>query len=175
MIWTSDDTLYAGGLSKRSWKVSKSTLTLSFRTDDIQTEQDMLDRRTEPRMLCADLVDLQWKDKAGRTKKVLANLEDISQCGACLQVELPIPAQTMVKIAHPKGELIGKVRYCVYREIGYFLGIEFDAGCRWIEREFKPQHLLDPRRLVNRSVKQTTKHLLPNRLRLRDINVTDKG
>ncbi len=164
MIWTSDDTLYEGELKKASWKLSRSTLILSFRPDDTQTEQDMLDRRTEPRMLCADLVDLQWKDKAGRTKKVLANLEDISLCGACLQVELPVPPQTVVKIAHPKGELVGKVRYCVYREIGYFLGIEFEEGCRWIQREFKPRHLLDPRRLVNRSVNRATKHLLPTQL-----------
>lgn len=117
----------------------------------------MLDKRTEPRMLCADLVDLQWKDKAGRTKKVLANLEDISLCGACLQVDVPVPIQSMIKITYPKGELIGKVRYCIYREIGYFLGVEFDAGFRWSQSEFKPQHMLDPRRLVTRAVNRSPK------------------
>ena len=125
----------------------------------------MLDRRNEPRMLCADLVGLQWKDKAGRTRKILANLEDISLCGACLQVETPVPPQTMVKIAHPKGELIGEVRYCVYREIGYFLGVQFEPGVKWTQREFKPQHLLDPRRLVNSSVARAIKDLFPNHLR----------
>src|SRR5438067_923074 len=112
----------------------------------------MLDRRTEPRMLCADLVDVQWKDKTGRTRRTVANLEDISLSGACLQLELPIPLDTLVGIAYPKGRLTGKVRYCLYREIGYYLGIEFEAGCRWTQRQFKPQHLLDPRRLVERSV-----------------------
>jgi len=75
-------------------------------------------------MLCADMVDVRWKDKAGRARKGVANLEDISLSGACLQVEYPIPLQTDVRIMYEKGELIGKVRYCVFREIGYFLGVE---------------------------------------------------
>ena len=103
-------------------------------------------------MLCADMVDVQWKDKTGRTRRGTANLEDISLSGACLQFDQPIPLQTAMRIAYPKGELLGKVRYCVFREIGYFLGIEFEPGSRWSAREFKPQHMLDPRHLVNRVV-----------------------
>ncbi len=117
----------------------------------------MFDRRIEPRMLCADMVDVQWKDKTGRIRKGVANLEDISLSGACLQFDQPVPLQTDLRISYPKGELLGKVRYCVYREIGYFLGIEFDPGCRWSSRHFKPQHLLDPRRLVIRSVNRASK------------------
>ncbi|HUJ48829.1 MAG TPA: PilZ domain-containing protein [Bryobacteraceae bacterium] len=117
----------------------------------------MFDRRIEPRMLCADMVDVHWKDKTGRIRKGVANLEDISLSGACLQFDQPVPLQTEVRISYPKGELLGKVRYCVYREIGYFLGIEFDPGCRWSSRHFKPQHLLDPRRLVIRSVNRASK------------------
>ncbi len=33
-------------------------------------------------MLCADLVDVRWKDKSGRACRAVANLEDISQSGA---------------------------------------------------------------------------------------------
>jgi hypothetical protein len=117
----------------------------------------MFDRRVEPRMLCADMVDLQWKDKTGKIHKAIANLEDISLSGACLQFDHPIPLQTDVRIDYRKGELTGKVRYCVYREIGYFLGVEFEPGCRWSAREFRPQHLLDPRRLVVRSVNRVSK------------------
>ncbi len=108
-------------------------------------------------MLCADMVDVHWKDKSGKLRKVLANLEDISLSGACLQFEHPIPLQTDVRITYRKGELTGKVRYCVYREIGYFLGVEFEPGCRWSAREFRPQHLLDPRRLVIRSISRSAK------------------
>jgi PilZ domain len=111
-------------------------------------------------MLCADIVDIQWKDKAGKTRRAIANLEDISLSGACVQVDSPVPLETRLSISYPKGELRGRVCYCVYREIGYFLGVEFEPGCRWSLRHFRPQHLLDPRRLVSRSavrlLRQTT-------------------
>ena len=110
-----------------------------------------MDRRVEPRMLCADLVDIRWKDQAGRTRHIVANLEDISLSGACLQVERPVPLGTIMLISYPNGELKGKVKYCVFREIGYFLGIEFENGQRWSQRHYRPQHMLDPRRLVTRA------------------------
>jgi hypothetical protein len=120
----------------------------------------MQNRRVETRMLCADIVDIRWKDREGRVRRTVANLEDISLSGACVQVDSPIPLETSLRIMYPKGELQGRVCYCVYREIGYFLGIEFDPGFRWSQRMFKPQHLLDPRRLVarvaNRLVRQQT-------------------
>lgn len=107
----------------------------------------MRDRRSEPRLLCADLVEIQWKDKSGRRRRAVANLEDISACGACLQLETAIPLHTPVVLSYPTGDLTGTIRYCVYREIGYFLGVQFDDGIKWSQRSFKPQHLFDPRRL----------------------------
>jgi hypothetical protein len=111
-------------------------------------------------MLCADLVDVQWKDRDGRTRRAVANLEDISTSGACVQVDMPVPLQTTLRISYPKGELQGWVCYCVFREIGYFLGIEFDPGCRWSLRHYRPQHLLDPRRLVERPSSQAARQML---------------
>jgi len=122
----------------------------------------MLDRRIEPRMLCADMVDVQWRDKTGRTRRGVANLEDISLSGACLQFDQPIPLQTPVRISYPKGELCGTVRYCVFREIGYFLGIEFEAGSKWSARVFRPQHMLDPRHLVLRAVNRNKAQATPS-------------
>ncbi len=108
----------------------------------------MRDRRAEPRMLCADLVTVEWRDDTGRRKRTIANLEDISHSGACLQLDLAIPPQTRVRITYPDGVLSGAVRYCVYREIGYFVGVEFEEGSNWSRRSFKPMHLLDPRKLI---------------------------
>ena len=108
-------------------------------------------------MLCADMVDVQWKDKAGRRRRTVGNLQDISLSGACFQFDQPVPLQTDVRISYPKGELLGKVRYCVYREFGYFLGIEFEPGSKWSTHHFRPQHMLDPRRLVIRSVNRASK------------------
>jgi hypothetical protein len=57
----------------------------------------------------------------------------------------------------PKGELKGIVRYCVFRDIGYFLGVEFAPDTRWTPRMFRPMHLLDPRRLVHRVIERVTR------------------
>jgi hypothetical protein len=100
-------------------------------------------------MLCADLVDIRWRDQSGRLRRGVANLEDISVSGACLQLDRPVALGTAFQIGYPNGELTGKVKYCVFREIGYFLGVEFDPGSLWTERRFKPQHLLDPRRFFS--------------------------
>lgn len=110
----------------------------------------MHDRRNTPRMLCADLVRIRWKDAFGKSHKCVANLEDISVNGACIQMETEVAPETVIKITHQRGELVGTVRYCQYREIGYFLGIQFEEGGRWSMENFRPQHLLDPRRLVKR-------------------------
>jgi hypothetical protein len=108
----------------------------------------MQERRLEPRMLCADLVDVKWRDTGGEDRMTVANLEDISVTGACLQLDDPIPLHVNVRITHPKGELQGRVRYCVYRDIGYFLGVQFDADSQWERKDFRPQHMFDPRRLM---------------------------
>ncbi|HXF27220.1 MAG TPA: PilZ domain-containing protein [Bryobacteraceae bacterium] len=115
----------------------------------------MQEKRFEPRMLCADLVEIFWTDPDGRRKKTVANLEDISLSGACLQSEVPIDPTVEVRIRTAKCRLEGVVRYCVFRDIGYFVGVQFAEGRKWSQREFRPQHLLDPRRLVNRCGKRT--------------------
>jgi hypothetical protein len=111
----------------------------------------MQDRRSETRLLCADLVEIEWRDKSGRLRRTMANLEDISASGACLQMDSALPIHTAIKISYPTGDLLGLVRYCVYREIGYFVGVRFEEGVKWTQRSFKPQHLFDPRKLTPRS------------------------
>ncbi|MBL8222466.1 MAG: PilZ domain-containing protein [Bryobacterales bacterium] len=113
----------------------------------------MQDRRFQPRMLCADLVNIQWTDEAGRSHRTIANLEDISLSGACLQLDHAIPLNTKLRISYPKGQMEGVVRYCVYREIGYFIGLQFQEGSGWSRKSFKPQHLFDPRRLTAKTPK----------------------
>ena len=41
------------------------------------------------------------------------------------------------------------VRYCSYREIGYFVSVQFDPACRWSKAHFRPQHLLDMEQLIH--------------------------
>lgn len=117
----------------------------------------MNERRLEPRLLCADLVRVEWRDSTGQLRRNEANLEDISLSGACLQLESPVPMNTDIRILLPKGELRGTVRYSVYRDIGHFLGIEFHPGMTWSPKLFRPMHLLDPRRLVDRVIERVTR------------------
>ena len=110
----------------------------------------MPERRSEVRMLCADLIEIEWREGSGKTQRAQAVLEDISASGACLQLEAPLPLGAAIQWRSPKKEFQGTVRYCVYREIGYFVGIQFDAASKWSRKEYRPQHLLD------------LKHLLPH-------------
>jgi hypothetical protein len=108
----------------------------------------MRERRSEIRMLCADLVEVRWRSGAGRPRRATALLEDISASGACLQMETAVPLGIGIRWECPKREFAGYVRYCVYREIGYFVGVEFDSTSRWSKAAYKPQHLLALKRLV---------------------------
>jgi hypothetical protein len=113
----------------------------------------MDERRLEGRMLCADMVEVRWKPRSGGRRRTTAILEDISAAGACLQVEEPIPLGVEVSWNHPKQKFQGQVRYCVYREIGYFVGVEFDLSFRWSKETFKPEYLLDLQTLIAGSKK----------------------
>jgi hypothetical protein len=110
--------------------------------------------RAEIRMLCADMVEVCWKEPAGRTCKSTALLEDISPSGMCLQFEIPVSIGTHVEVHCPGDKLSGTVRYCVYREIGYFVGIRLEPSNRWSRQHFEPQHLLDLEELVLRSARK---------------------
>jgi len=73
----------------------------------------------------------------------MALLEDISASGACLQFEEPVPVGAEIAWETFRG----LVSYCVYREIGYFAGVVFNADTPWSEDSYQPHHLLDPRRI----------------------------
>ena len=113
----------------------------------------MTERRSEPRLLCSELIMIRF-DGAELT----VNLEDISSSGACVQLEEPLEVGTRIRL---KG-FGGVVKYCLRNEIGYFAGIQFDAGERWSQETWQPQHLLDPsqvKTLASRSRQCPTPHL----------------
>jgi hypothetical protein len=114
----------------------------------------MKERRTDPRLLCAELVQVVWKDQSGHQCRRVANLEDISLTGICLQLESRVPEGTLLSMQYGDGQLVGTVRYCVFRDQAYFLGIRFEEGCRWSTRHFRPEHLLDPRELVDQAIQR---------------------
>jgi hypothetical protein len=109
----------------------------------------MDERRSEVRMLCADMVEVSWTEKSGRIRHATGLLEDISPSGACLQLETSVPVGVQIGWRSPKRAFTGRVRYCVYREIGYFVGVEFNAASKWSKQAYKPQHLLDLKKLMS--------------------------
>ena len=114
--------------------------------------RDMQERRSEVRVLCADMVEVSWRDQ-GRSRRATALLEDISASGACLQLETAVPCGVEIRWECPNQKFVGRVRYCTYREIGYFVGVEFERGTRWSQQVYEPRHFLDLERLVARSGK----------------------
>ena len=113
-----------------------------------------VEQRIDPRMMCAELVEVSWNDKSGRLHRDVANLEDISLSGACVQLEAPVQKGTRVTVKYGDGEMPATVRYCLYRDLAYFLGLQFEDGCKWSAKRFRPQYMLDPRELVLRTVKR---------------------
>jgi len=99
-------------------------------------------------MLCADMVEVTWTAGGVRHSVDTALLEDISPSGACLQLEEAAPVGASIDWKLAGYSFSGKIRYCVYREIGYFVGVEFAPGLKWSQTDIQPQHLLDLQKLA---------------------------
>jgi uncharacterized protein YfaT (DUF1175 family) len=67
-----------------------------------------------------------------------------------LQLETAVPVNDVIRWSWPKRDFAGVVRYCAYREIGYFVGVHFDPACRWSKAHYRAQHLLDLEQLITR-------------------------
>ena len=107
----------------------------------------MQERRNANRMLCAELVELFYRDADLRYHRQIVNLDDISQHGACIQLDNCVADGTRVRLLCKGDELAGVVRYCAFQGHSYVLGIEFIGKSQWTPESFLPEHLLDPRTL----------------------------
>jgi hypothetical protein len=97
--------------------------------------------RKEDRSLCAELMQIQWKDDEGVEHTEFVTLEDISRTGLCLGTDVSLSPETRVVVKYPGGKYQGRVRYCRSDPLGYQVGIEFDPGYAWSPRQFRPSHL----------------------------------
>jgi hypothetical protein len=105
------------------------------------------EKRSEPRFLCSDLVTLRWSDGPRRERRETVVLENISASGACVQAEVVVSEGARVRLGCGNVEFSGYVRACYRRDDGYFVGIAFDEDSKWSIAKFKPEHLLDPRKV----------------------------
>jgi hypothetical protein len=108
----------------------------------------MPDRRVENRFACADLVRVDWWEDEQNSHSGEGVLEDISKIGACVQVEEPIAAGAAIAISFGGLRLFGTACYCVYRDYGYFVGVEFSEDSMWSDTNNAPAHLTDLREIA---------------------------
>jgi hypothetical protein len=108
------------------------------------------EQRAETRFLCSDLVSLLWCDTSGGEHRETVVLENISASGACVQAEVSVSESARVSLVCGKAAFHGYVRSCYRRDDGYFIGIAFDADSKWSKAKFRPEHLLDPRKVKPR-------------------------
>jgi hypothetical protein len=99
----------------------------------------MNERRAEQRWMCSELVTVQLENE-GQT--MVANLEDISPSGACLELEQAVPREAPLVMDCSNCRFRGRVKYCVLRQSGYQVGVHF-TECKWSREKYAPEHLLD--------------------------------
>ena len=115
----------------------------------------MIDRRAEPRWLCSDLIEIRIARGADDPETVVANLEEISPSGACVLFAQPLPPGTHVSLKLGRFRFRGRVQYTTWEPAGHYSGIRFDAGRKWSLEIYRPQHLLDPAKLMNHAPGRT--------------------
>jgi hypothetical protein len=98
----------------------------------------MNERRAELRFMCSDLVTVELENH-GQT--VVANLEDISPSGARLEMQLAVHPHAKMVLHCDGRRFRGEVRYCVFQETGYQVGIQL-TECKWSKENYEPKHLL---------------------------------
>ncbi|MDQ2950055.1 MAG: hypothetical protein M3Y27_29650 [Acidobacteriota bacterium] len=104
------------------------------------------ERRESKRLLCADLVQLQWVESGGTPYREIAILENLSLAGVGLFTGVAVPEGVEIQIVANDVQLVGHVKQCTFRENGYIVGLELDSKSKWAQaagRDFLPEHLLD--------------------------------
>jgi hypothetical protein len=108
--------------------------------------QHKCERRASRRLLCSDLVQLQWVDSGGASCQEIAILENLSLSGLGLFIGVSVPEGIEVQIVANHIQLMGRVQQCVFRENGYIIGLKLDSNFQWTQQpggNFLPAHMLD--------------------------------
>ena len=94
--------------------------------------------------MCAEPARVNWVVGHQRFETGDALLEDISTAGACVQMDEAIPVGSSIRVAFRGEWFDGKVRYCIAREFGYFIGVKFAVETPWSREKALPAHLINP-------------------------------
>jgi PilZ domain len=107
-----------------------------------QEGRKMMEKRSEPRFMCAELVNIRISHEDQTVEEAIANLEDISPSGACVHLDAAVRLGADIEIVCSTCRFKGKVRNCRYAEGAYDVGIAFDTKRAWDASRYVPAHLL---------------------------------
>ena len=114
----------------------------------MELKANMNERRSESRMLCADLVEVCWYDRTGHSRSTMANLEEVSPHGVHLVVDVALPPGTDLVFRMKRGDMTATVRDCRHEpDFGFAVAAQLPKKHRW---KSQPRHLFDPRGLERR-------------------------
>jgi hypothetical protein len=102
----------------------------------------MAQKRSEPRYMCAELVNILIRHEDQTVEEAVANLEDISPSGACVQLDAAVRVGADIEIVCATCRFKGQVRNCRYTDGGYDVGVIFDHPRAWDVSVYEPAHLL---------------------------------
>jgi hypothetical protein len=131
----------------------------------------MNERRAEQRFMCSDLVTVELENQ-GQT--VVANLDDISPSGACLEMEQAVPTGAKMVLDCSGCRFRGEVRYCVSNQTGYQVGLRL-MECKWSKENYEPRHLLDAPLILASDLASLIKDDAKSRRLLADLTAADNS
>jgi hypothetical protein len=102
----------------------------------------MTEKRGEPRYMCSELVNILIRHDDQTVREAVANLEDISRSGACVQLDEAVRLGADIEIVCSTCRFKGKVRNCRFAGSLYDVGVAFDEPGAWDASRYEPAHLL---------------------------------
>ena len=102
----------------------------------------MTEKRGEPRFMCSELVNIVIRHEDQTVQEAIANLEDISRSGACIQLDEAVRLGADIEIVCSTCRFKGKVRNCRFAGSRYDVGVAFDDPGAWDASRYAPAHLL---------------------------------
>ncbi|MCW5963022.1 MAG: hypothetical protein KIT83_03210 [Bryobacterales bacterium] len=95
------------------------------------------------RVLCSELIEIEWKGFDGSTETGVANLEEIWRSGATLDADRPLPEGNPLIIRRGATELNARVIYCQQNLTGFNVGVQFIGESEWGPSLFLPAHAVE--------------------------------
>lgn len=93
--------------------------------------------------LCSELIPVLYEDISGVTRRLIANLEEISTQSALVLVESEMERGCSVAMSIKGHDLYGHVESCSHDEmLGWFVKVHLHRDSHWSGRRFLPEHFL---------------------------------